>query len=270
MHGLPRVIGHRGAAAEAPENTLAGLRQAHASGARFVEFDVKLTRDRVPILCHDERLERTSDGTGLVRDRTLDDLQRLDAGSWFDRRFAGERIPTLDQALDLCLDLGLGLNLEIKPCPGRERETAEIALDHLRRRWPASAPTPLVSSFAEASLDAARALAPDLPRGFLATRLPRDWPARVRDLGCTTVNLGWQRLTRPEIDAVRGAGFQVLVYTVNDVLRARRLMDWGVAAVITDTVRGLIDAGLDPSPARRGGTAVVSSGASARSGGPGS
>lgn len=248
MTDLQGIIGHRGAAAEAPENTLAAIRQADLSGARWVELDVKLTRDGAPILFHDDRLERTSDGTGPVRERTLDELRGLDAGGWFDRRFTGEPIPTLEEALDLCLDLGLGLNLEIKPCPGRERETAEVALATLSRQWPAAAPPPLISSFSESSLRVAQHFAPDLPRGFLATSLPREWERRAKNLGCTSVNLGWQRLTRAEVDAVRAAGFTVLVYTVNDVERARRLLAWGVRAVFTDAVRALVDAGVDAPP----------------------
>jgi glycerophosphoryl diester phosphodiesterase len=245
---LPRIIGHRGAAAEAPENTLAAIRQADLSGARWVEVDVKLTRDGAPILFHDDGLERTSDGTGPMRERTLDELRGLDAGGWFDPRFAGEPVPTLEEALDLCLELGLGLNLEIKPCPGRERETAEVALATLARQWPATAARPLISSFSESSLRVAQQFAPDLPRGFLATALPREWERRAKNLGCTTVNLGWQRLTRAEVDAVRAAGFAVLVYTVNDAERARRLMSWGVRAVFTDAVRALVDAGVGTPP----------------------
>ena len=118
---LPRVIGHRGAAAAAPENTLVSLQKAKELGASWVEFDVKLTRDGVPILMHDERLERTTDGRGEVALTTLNDLQKLDAGGWFGPAFRGEPVPTLEAALALCAELGLGINVEIKPVRGARR-----------------------------------------------------------------------------------------------------------------------------------------------------
>ncbi|HEX6141517.1 MAG TPA: glycerophosphodiester phosphodiesterase [Geminicoccaceae bacterium] len=249
MLDLPRIIGHRGAAAEAPENTLASIRAAHAAGTRMVEFDVKLTADDEPVLLHDDRLERTTDGRGPVRERSLEEVRALDAGGWFDRRFAGERVPHLDQAIALCLELGLRVNVEIKPCPGREVRTAEVTLERLRAIWPAAAPAPLVSSFEEAALEVARDRQPDWPRGYLCEALAPDWQARLARLGCATLNLGWRRLSRSDVATLRAAGVPLLVYTVNDVDRARRLLAWGVSALFTDTVGSLIRAGLDrPAP----------------------
>src|SRR5579862_3004583 len=101
---LPPVIGHRGAAARAPENTLAGLRRAHALGCRWVEFDVRLTADGVPVLCHDSRLDRTTDGTGVIAEETLAAVRRCDAGLRFSPEFAGEPVPTLAEALSLAVE----------------------------------------------------------------------------------------------------------------------------------------------------------------------
>ena len=103
MPGLAPVIGHRGAAKRAPENTLAGLRRAHELGAAWVEFDVMLSGDGVPILIHDETLERTTDGHGAVPDHGLAAIRELDAGAWFAPAYAGERVPTLEEAIDLLL-----------------------------------------------------------------------------------------------------------------------------------------------------------------------
>jgi glycerophosphoryl diester phosphodiesterase len=96
---LPRWIGHRGAAAHAPENTLASLRRAAADGARWVEFDLRLTADEVPVLLHDATLERTTDGSGPVASRRWDELRRLDAGGRRAPEFRGEPLPSLAQAL---------------------------------------------------------------------------------------------------------------------------------------------------------------------------
>ena len=126
---IPKVIGHRGAKAYAPENTLPSIETAADLGVEWVELDVKLTKDNVPIIFHDEGLDRTTSGTGLVAQTNYEDLRDLDAGSWFGDSFSSVRIPTLEEAVDILLKHNLGLNLEIKPCPGREKETAEIALD---------------------------------------------------------------------------------------------------------------------------------------------
>src|SRR5271170_7173679 len=121
---LPPVIGHRGAAASAPENTLSGLRRAKALGCSWVEFDVRLTGDGALVLCHDPRLDRTTSGSGLVSANSLAAVRELDAGSWFDPSFAGERVPTLDEVLLLASELDLGANIEIKSDRGREYATA--------------------------------------------------------------------------------------------------------------------------------------------------
>ena len=98
---LPRLIGHRGAKENAPENTLASIREAARQGARWVELDVMLSRDQRPVIIHDDTLDRTTSGTGPVPLRDVADLRALDAGTWFDPRFAGEPLPTLEEAAAL-------------------------------------------------------------------------------------------------------------------------------------------------------------------------
>jgi glycerophosphoryl diester phosphodiesterase len=233
MLEIPRIIGHRGAAAAAPENTLAGIARAHAFGCRWVELDAKLSLDRVSLLMHDERLERTTDGSGLFADRTAAELKRLDAGSWKGPDFAGEPIPTLAEAIALMTRLGMGANIEIKPCPGREVETGHRVALELRRSWPRGHGL-LVSSFSTASLEAARAAAPELPRGLLVEVPPPDWPATARRLGCVTLN-PWYEDTDPEtIQTARELDLPLVVYTVNDPRRAAELLAAGIAGVITD------------------------------------
>jgi glycerophosphoryl diester phosphodiesterase len=236
MPQLPRVIGHRGAAAVAPENTLASLRRAKELGAAWVEFDVMLTRDGAAVLMHDERLGRTTDGRGEVARIALAELQQLDAGAWFDPSFAGERVPTLADALALCGALGLGINVEIKPCPGREAETARVAVETLLEHWPEDRPAPLISSFAPVCLAVARDLAPAMPRGYLAGRLPARWQEQLETYGCSTLHLNDRRTSARQRAAVLAAGVPLVLYTVNDPRRARELLETGVAALFTDRV----------------------------------
>ena len=235
---LPPIIGHRGTAGLAPENTLIGIRRAHEEGASWVEFDVKLTADDVPILMHDDRLGRTTDGRGKVALATFDEIRTLDAGSWFAPAFAGERVPTLRATLELCIELGLGMNVELKPCPGREEETARIAMATLDDAWPdrLNLPSPLISSFDEKALAAAMAFAPDRLRGCLVTRVPRSWPTRMERFGCRTLNVSNRWIRKAHVEAAMQAGVPVLVYTVDDPGRAQALLDMGVTSIFTDRV----------------------------------
>jgi glycerophosphoryl diester phosphodiesterase len=144
---LPRVIGHRGAATHAPENTLAGLRKAAELGAPWVEFDVRLTADKVAILHHDDTLKRTAGRNAAAATLDYAEIAELDAGAWFGNAFHGERVPTLSDSIALLGELGLGANIEIKPAPGHEAETARIALELVKKEWPSNLPAPLISSF---------------------------------------------------------------------------------------------------------------------------
>jgi len=209
-----------------------------------VEFDVKLTADGVPILMHDDKLGRTTDGKGKVALTTFEKIGTLDAGAWFAPEFAGERVPTLRTTLELCIELGLGINVELKPCPGREEETARIALATLAEAWPdnLNLPPPLISSFDQKALAAARAFAPERPRGCLVSRVPSAWQARVAKFGCSTLNVSNHWIRKRHIDAAHSAGLPVLVYTVNDPTRAQALWEAGVTSIFTDRVDLLVEA----------------------------
>jgi glycerophosphoryl diester phosphodiesterase len=232
---LPRWIGHRGLAAHAPENTLAGIRMAAERGLRWIEIDAKLTADGTPILMHDDRLDRTTNGQGAVATTNFDAIRRLDAGAWFDPKFAGERIPTLVEAIDLMMALDLGCNVEIKPCPGREMETAGAVADTLLRHWPASYGRLVVSSFEQAAMARFRDLAPDLPRGHLVWDRTATMVADAGELGCGSIHCAHQHLEESAAQAIKKAGFRLVVYTVNDPVQARRLIEWGIDTIISDT-----------------------------------
>ncbi|HTZ34548.1 MAG TPA: glycerophosphoryl diester phosphodiesterase [Stellaceae bacterium] len=253
---LPPVIGHRGAAAHAPENTLAGFRAARALGCGWVEFDVRLTADGMPVICHDDRLDRTSNGRGRISRLPLAALSALDAGSWFGPAFAGETIPTLEAALDCCRVLGLGANVEIKAEHRLERATAE-AVAAVLARSAGSLPPVLISSFLPEAVAAAAALAPAVPRGMLFRRIPADWAAIAEELGCATIHAGERELDAGVAREVVAAGYPLLAYTVNDAARARQLFGWGVASVFSDApdiISPMADrtAAGEPSGARRG------------------
>jgi glycerophosphoryl diester phosphodiesterase len=231
---LPSVIGHRGAAAAAPENTLAGMRMAHRLGARWVEFDVRLSADGQCVVLHDDTIDRTSDGSGAASQLPFAALRRYDAGAWFDKSFAGERIPSLLEVIALLDELGLGANVEIKPASGQEAATARATVETLRRSWREHLPPPLLSSFSPVALEAAREAAPEIARGHLFGRLPANWRSEVERLGCVTVHCDERRLDWAAARAVIDGGYPLLAYTVNRPDRARELLGWGLRAIITD------------------------------------
>ena len=230
---LAPVIGHRGAAARAPENTLAGLRRARALGCEWVEFDVRLTGDGALVLCHDARLDRTTDGSGLISAMTLAAIRDRDAGIRFGAEFAGERVPTLGEALDLAADIGLSANIEIKAERGRDYATAAAVAGALRERR-GNEPAVLVSSFLPAAVAAMRALAPQVPRALLFRAVPRGWAGAAQRLGCTMIGADQRRLAPHRVAAVRAAGLALAAFTVNDPARARTLFEWGVTSVFSD------------------------------------
>jgi glycerophosphoryl diester phosphodiesterase len=220
MLQLPKVIGHRGAMAYAPENTLASFREARRRGATWVEMDVKLTADGVPVVLHDPSLKRT-----MGVDRLVAETRRAELPP---------DVPTFEEAIACFEELGLGCNIEIKPCEGREAETARVTVATLRRCWPSTLPPPLLSSFMEASLVAAREAAPELARAILLRELADDWRARADAVGAVGVNTNGEKLTAPWAREVKQAGFALTVYTINDGALARALVAMGVDCVITD------------------------------------
>lgn len=236
---LAKVIGHRGAAAYAPENTIEGIHTAADMGVEWVELDVKLTKDDVSIIFHDETLDRTTNGSGPVAEKTYDDIKQLECGSWFGESFTGIKVPTLEEVVDVLIERDLGLNLEIKPCPGREKETAEAALDVLSQIWDDHNRL-LISSFQTVSLEAARDVANDWARGLLLAPegdegiINPDWKDLADYLDVKTVNLGTKIATRETIEEIIDLDLHPLVFTVNDPLEARKYQSWGVEALFSD------------------------------------
>lgn len=232
---LPRVIGHRGAATYAPENTLVSLREARDRGATWVEFDVKLSGDGVAMLMHDDSLKRTAGLDRLASATSWAEVRGLDAGIWMAPRFTGQRVPSFVEAITCLGEEDLGANVEIKPCRGREAETARATVGILRQYWPARLPTPLLSSFQDAALAAALEAAPEYPRAILIDELRDDWRARAEAVEAIGVNTNGKKLTATMAAEIKAAGYLLSVYTINDPDKARALVAMGVDCVITDS-----------------------------------
>lgn len=240
----PLRIAHRGASSRAPENTLAAFKEAVRLGADLVECDVHLSADDVPVIIHDDTVERTTNGKGAVATLPCARLRRLDAGAWFSSRFRGERIPTLEEALEWARGR-CGLNLEIKGPSGRRRAGAagaggaaglpQVALAVARalRRTGFREPV-IVSSFSPQALRAARAHMPHVRLGHLASRSLRGLRAAHRVLGLYAVHPHVRLAASRRVRLAHRLGLLVLFWTVNDLPLMRRLLALGSDGLMTD------------------------------------
>jgi glycerophosphoryl diester phosphodiesterase len=245
----PLRFAHRGASARAPENTLAAFEEAIRLGVDAIELDVHLSADGVPVVIHDDTVDRTTDGRGAVGALSLAALRRLDAGSWFGARFRGERIPTLEEALD-CARGRCGLNIEIK-------ETGRGAARRVRRsRGGDGAPAPdsaplagavgrvlararfrgllLVSSFSPRALDRARAAMPRVRLGYLVSRSARGFSSLSRRVGLYALHPHHRLATPRRIRAAHRLGLAVFAWPVNDASLMFRLAGLQVDGLMSD------------------------------------
>ena len=193
-----------------------------------------LTVDNIPIIIHDETLERTTDGHGNVAQTPYAEIATLDAGSWLGREFTGERIPTLTEFLHCASHLGLSINVEIKPAVGKDQETALAVVQTLQLHWPLEQSNLLVSSFSVASLTTARSLDKSLPLGLLLDHWFGGWQESVLQLDCIALHASHRILTPQKIALIKDLGRYVLAYTVDDPELARKLFSWGVDAVFSN------------------------------------
>lgn len=229
-----KVIGHRGAAAYAPENTLAAFNKALSLGCQMIEFDVMCSADGKPFIFHDENLKRTSNGRGLFGLVDSAYINSLDAGSWFASEFKGEKILSLKEAIQWLVFTNLHANIEIKPFPKTESATTITILEQIQRFWPRNKPLPLLSSFSWEVLLLCKSIAPEMPLALLLHTWDPDWLAKAEQIDCYSIHLCARIATPKRIAAMKAAGFKVAVYTVNKKKAASKLLALGADAVFSD------------------------------------
>lgn len=224
-------IGHRGAAGTAPENTLASVRRALEIGVDAVEFDVHRTRDGELVVIHDPTLDRTTTGTGWVRDHTAAAIRQLDAGAWKGAAHAGERVPTLAEwvaAVPAPMPLFLELKIGSFMYPGIEADLSRFIRAH------GLAGRIQISSFDHEALGRLRELLPEVPTGILYDARPLDAIGLARDCGATALHPMWLYVTPADVAAAHAAGLQVNVWTPNNPHALAYCQGLGVDGIITD------------------------------------
>jgi glycerophosphoryl diester phosphodiesterase len=231
---LGRIIGHRGVAALAPENTLESFALAYHYGLTSVEFDVTLSADGEAFVIHDATLERTTNGRGEIALVSAEYLKTLDAGSWFAKQYAATPIPTLRETVLWLRQHKMSANIEIKPAPGCMYATVNKVLDLLDDLWPKTLPLPLISSFDADVLRLCRALQPNLPIGYLLHKWDPEEINFAESLACVSVNLNHWIASAKRIQALKKRGFAVYVYTVNYQFLISRYVAMGVDGLFSD------------------------------------
>jgi len=224
-------IAHRGASALAPDNTMAGFEKAVELGADAIELDLHVSQDGELVVIHDDTLDRTTDGSGPVHQRSLGELMRLDAGRWFGEGFAGQRIPRLAEVLDRFAGR-VPLALEIKAgstfFPGIE----EKVVSALRQR--AVIDQAAVASFDHYALRRLKEIEPTIRTAALLVGRPVSLSALAGLAKADGLALEASFVTKTEVEACRAAGLQLVVWVVNDPAQMRHFIKLGVDGIITD------------------------------------
>jgi glycerophosphoryl diester phosphodiesterase len=215
------AIAHRGASSYAPENTFAAFDLALELGARELEFDVQESADGELIVIHDDTVDRTTDGTGAVTGLTLDALRRLDAGTWFDRRYADERIPTLAGVLERYATRAR-LHVELK---GKTSLLTGKTVESIRRHGATGAVT--LTSFQRERLVEARTCAPELPAGWLVRSVDDGVVAAARELKLAQLCPRADIVTSELVQRLHGAGFEVRAWGVGTEALMERVVRAG-------------------------------------------
>ncbi len=230
----PLIIAHRGASAEAPENTLAAFEAAARVGADGVELDVTICGSGDIVVIHDDTIDRTTNGSGRVRDMSLETLRLFDAGRWFDTHYEGQVIPTLADVLDLVGESML-VNIEIKSTGLKDEGLEDGVINLVRRRQIVD--RVLVSSFSPISLWRVRRRAPELRRALLtAPNMPlllaTGWPAAF--VQPHALHPHYSQVDESYVQRAHNCGRQVNAWTVDDPDEMRRLYRMGVDGIITN------------------------------------
>ena len=229
--GRARVFGHRGAMGYAPENTFASFALAVEQGVDAIELDVHLTADDEVVVIHDNHLERTTTGNGLVRERTLAEIGALDAGSRFDARFAGERVPTLAEVLEWARDRCV-LDVEVKggpaPYPGIEARVVDLIRRH------EMIDRVLVISFDHPTVRRVKELAPELATGVLYSGRPIDATMLARAAGADALMPYWANLVADDVERAHAAGLSVHPWATSEPAEIRSLLAMGVDSICSN------------------------------------
>ncbi|MDV7104936.1 glycerophosphodiester phosphodiesterase family protein [Vibrio sp. TH_r3] len=228
------IVGHRGAAALAPENTLAGMKKASEVGIHWVEIDTQLTADGVPVVFHDETLQRCTNGTGKLAAHTYDEIKTLDAGSWFGEEFVAESIPSLEEALQTCLNEDLSINLEIKV--HHDEQAFPLVKNVASVIHSSGFPIEklLLSSFCIKAVEACMLHMPEIRRGYITEQKSSDYLPELEHLGLFSIHVNQEVLTSEMAKSITDKGYTLNIWTLNEPNKVDDFTQMKVTNIITD------------------------------------
>lgn len=228
------LILHRGASAYAPENTLESLHLAADMGAKWIETDVRITKDDHLVMIHDTEVDRTTDGAGRVSLMQLSDIRELDAGGWFSGRYRGALVPTLEEYLTAIQERKLGLVLELKDEPGWEERLTHYVAKIVKDIWTSDPKKLVISAFAERCLKASAELLPEFPRCAAVSAVPEDPANRLTESRAHMLHLQYRFGDDESLERLKMTGIEFGFATVNNADRARYLLNKGASSILTD------------------------------------
>jgi glycerophosphoryl diester phosphodiesterase len=229
-----KLIGHRGVAGLRPENTYCSFVYAADLGLDWIEFDVLLTLDEKWVVIHDDTVDRTTNGQGMVRDMTLQDLEKLEAGLWFLPPYAGQKIPTLTGTLELAQQRGLFCNIEIKGADHAPDRYALLMSQFLSQYSATILSKIMLSSFNLPCLIKIRELMPAVQIGYLVDEFAPNTITIAQLYNFSCINCDVKKMTPENLDAAKLAKLPVFLYTVNEPITAKFWLSKGINGLFTD------------------------------------
>lgn len=235
-----KLTAHRGLSSLAPENTLSAFKKAIQFGCDSIELDVQLSADHIPVVFHDQTVNRCTNGQGKVSDLTWHELRLLDAGLWFSDEFEGEYIPSLAEVLSLAASKKININIELKTFPGCDIDLLceKVALVIMESEIDDE--QLLFSSFSTDALLCIAQSAPTIRRGQLWQTIPYDFLNILQQIDAYSVHCDYRFLTEQQAVKVKSAGFQLHCYTANFPELVKEHGNWGVDRIITDTPQNFV------------------------------
>lgn len=236
---FPKIFAHRGLSSKAPENTLSAFKESLCYEIDGIEFDVQMSKDNKLVVIHDERLERTTNGKGFLIDYTYDELSRLDAGSWFSDKFKGEKIPLLEEVLELLMKHNIIINIELKNSlikyENIEREVIAMIKDFkiLNRT--------IISSFNYYSLRKVRLINSEINIAVLCEALMYNPLEYLSTIGAKAIHTSKSTINKKLVAYLNDNGINTLCYTVNDEYYFNKMFEMGVSGIFTDFPKEMLE-----------------------------
>lgn len=229
---MTKIFAHRGASNYAPENTMAAFELAVSQGAEGIETDVHLTKDNIPVIIHDEKIDRTTNNTGLVKDYTYDEIRQLDAGSWMSKSFSKETIISLEEFLKWIKDKDLLMNVELKNNKINYPHIEAIVYEQIK--YHKLSDRAIMSTFNKQSIKRCKTLDSSIEVAWLTSKRNRNLISDFKKTGADAIHMHYRLLNKKDINKANYERIPIRVYTINKRRQLRKCYSLQCAAIFSD------------------------------------